>query len=167
MPHPLVNQLRFARSEFVRGLAEVKDPEAQRRFGQMNSLSWMVGHLAWQEQRYWLQRAQGQLLFPQLNELLAYGRPASTPPVEEMWSLWRQVTAAADPWLEAATPERLAAPLAEGSSSAGTFLLRMIYHYWYHLGEGLAVRQLLGQANLPEFVGDIDGQAPFWGQERS
>jgi hypothetical protein len=103
MSHPLVEQLRFARSEFKRGLSSVTGPSAQQRFGRMNCISWMVGHLAWQEQRYWLQRAQGQILLPELNELLAYGKPGSTPPVEEMWAAWQQVTQAADPWLEQLT----------------------------------------------------------------
>jgi hypothetical protein len=124
----------------------------------------MVGHLAWQEQRYWLFRSQGRVLFPDLNELLAYGKPASTPPVDETWATWEAVTAAADPWLDALTPETVRAPLAEGFSSVGTFLLRNTYHYWYHLGEGLAVRQMLGHTGLPDFVGDIDGLAPFRGE---
>ncbi len=161
MTHPLVDQLRFARSEFVRGLADVRGSEAQRRFGKMNCISWIVGHLAWQEQRYWLYRAQGQVLIPKLNEFLAYGKPACTPDAEEMWSSWRQVTQAADPWLDTLTTESLQAPLTEGFSSVGTFMLRNTYHYWYHLGEGMAIRQLLEQANLPEYVGDIDSLAPY------
>jgi hypothetical protein len=32
MAHPLVDRLRFARSEFRRGLEGVSDEEAQRRF---------------------------------------------------------------------------------------------------------------------------------------
>jgi hypothetical protein len=137
------------------------DADAERRLPPMNCISWMVGHLAWQEQRYWLTRAQGQVLFPQLNELLAYGRPASTPPLADMWSAWHTVTETADPWLDALTIETMQAPLAEGLSSVGTFLLRTTYHYWYHLGEAMAVRQLLGHADLPDFVGDIDALAPY------
>lgn len=161
MPHPLVEQLRFTRGEFQRGLAEVEDPQAQQRFGNMNCISWIIGHLAWQEQRYWLHRAQGQVLIPELNELLAYGKPASTPPVAEMWATWQQVTQAADPWLDELTTESLQAPLVEGFSSNGTFMQRVIYHYWYHLGEGMAVRQMLGHAVLPDFVGNIDALAPY------
>jgi hypothetical protein len=51
--------------------------------------------------------------------------------------------------------------MAEGLSSIGTFLRRTTYHYWYHLGEALAVRQMLGHRDLPDFVGDIDSQAPY------
>ena len=36
-------------------------------------------------------------------------------------------------------------------------LLRNIYHYWYHLGEAGAVRQMLGHRDLPQFVGDMAG----------
>ncbi len=86
MAHPLVVQLRFTRSEFVRGLKGLSDADARQRL----------------------------------------------PP-----------------------------PLADGLSSVGTFMRRTTYHYWYHLGEALAVRQLLGHGELPDFVGDIDTQAPY------
>jgi uncharacterized damage-inducible protein DinB len=161
MAHPLVDQLRFARQEFERGLAEVSAPEAQQRFGSLNCISWIVGHLAWQEQRYWLTRAQALTLLPELNERLAYGKPACTPLAEDMWSAWRQVTQAGNAWLDELTPATIQEPLVLGYSSVGTFLQRMIYHYWYHLGEGMAVRQLLGHSQLPDFVGDIDSQAPY------
>jgi len=45
--------------------------------------------------------------------------------------------------------------------SIGTKLLRNIYHYWFHTGETHAIRQLLGHADLPEFVGDIH-QAAYY-----
>jgi hypothetical protein len=161
MPHPLVTQLRFTRSEFCRGLAGLPDADARQRLLPMNCISWMLGHLAWQEQRYWLWRAQGQVLLPELNELLAYGKPASTPPLDEMWAAWQLVTSTADPWLDELTTEKLQQPLAAGFANVGTYLRRTTYHYWYHLGEALAVRQLLGHGSLPDFVGDIDGEAPY------
>jgi hypothetical protein len=43
-------------------------------------------------------------------------------------------------------------PIAE---NIGLTLLRNIYHYWFHLGEAHAVRQLLGHSDLPQFVGDL------------
>jgi len=60
MTHPLVTQLRFTRSEFVRGLEGVSDAEARRRFEPMNCIGWIVGHLANQENRYWVMYAQGE-----------------------------------------------------------------------------------------------------------
>jgi hypothetical protein len=161
MAHPLIIQLRFTRDEFVRGLTGLTDEEARRRFEPINSISWMIGHLAWQEQRNWLTRAQGQILRPDLNERVANGKPASPPPLEEMWTAWRAVTKASDSWLDTLTTERMQAPMADGLSGIGTFLRRTTYHYWYHLGEALAVRQMLGHRDLPDFVGDIDAQAPY------
>jgi uncharacterized damage-inducible protein DinB len=159
MVHPLVTQLRFARSEFQRGMDGVSEEDAQRRLLPMNSLSWMVGHLAWQEQRYWLTAAQGIKLRPDINELVGFGKPASTPPLAEMWAAWREITEAADPLLDTLTTETLLVPFTSNSrtdgETAGTRLQRTIYHYWYHTGEAQAVRQLLGHADIGSFVGDF------------
>ena len=46
-------------------------------------------------------------------------------------------------------------------SNIGTMLRRSTYHYWFHTGEANAIRQLLGHANVPEFVGDIAKEAPY------
>ena len=99
MTHPLVAQLRFSRSEFRRGLEGLADDEARRRFLPMNCLSWNVGHLAWQEQRYFITFARKDTPWPELNELFAYGAPAQTPSLAEMLAVWEAVTAAADSWL--------------------------------------------------------------------
>ena len=159
--HPLVVQLRFTRSEFRRGLKGLTDPDARQRIQAMNSIGWMIGHLAWQEQRYWLYRAQGILLNPELNQKYAYGQPATVPALEEAWKAWKAVVKAVDPWLDTLTTEKMQTPLAEGFSNIGTFLHRTTYHYWYHLGEAMAVRQALGQTGLPDFVGNIDSRAPY------
>lgn len=161
MPHPLVIQLFFARSEFRRGLDGVNDADARRRLLPMNSISWMIGHLAWQEQRYWLWRGQDKILFPELNELLAYGQPASTPPLDDAWRMWRTITQAADSWLNTLTTERLQQSIQKDLPLIGNLLRRTTYHYWYHLGEAMAVRQMLGHPNLQDFVGDIDSLAPY------
>jgi len=165
MYHPLVQQLRFTRSEFRRGLEGLTDAKARRRFLPMNCISWNIGHLAAQEQRYWLHRAQGLTLLRQVDEQYSYGAPASTPPLDEVWGAWHTITQAADPWLEALTSEKLQQHvIIKGSPSTyiiGSLLQRMIYHYWYHTGENMAIRQMLGQADLPEFVGDIDTEAPY------
>ena len=158
-PHSLVTQLRFARSEFVRGLDGVSETDGIRRLPPMNSIGWMVGHLANQEHRYWVVWAQRRDVAPGLHERVGYGKPASTPPLAEMWAVWRTVTAAADAYLDTLTPTLLLTHLARDGTpvdeSVGTLLMRNIYHYWFHAGEAAAVRQMLGHRNLPDFVGDM------------
>ena len=169
MAHPLVEQLRFARSEFQRSLAGITDGEARQRFMPMNSISWMVGHLASQEQRYWLDIAQDTVVAPRLYELTASGQPATTPPLDEMWADWAEVTTNADHYLTNLTSERLREYLERNGKpmreNIGTMLLRTTYHYWFHNGEAQAVRQLLGHTELPQFVGDIGGSAPYRSDE--
>lgn len=165
MAHPLVDQFRFTRSEWLRGLTGISEDDAIRHLGPMNCISWIVGHLAWHEHRYWLERAQGKMLFPKLNEMYAYGAPMSTPALSEMLDAWRTVTRAADPYLDSLTTETLQAELwLDGKpigQSIGSALRRVTYHYWFHLGEIQAIRQMLGQTNLPEYVGDIEMEAPY------
>ena len=165
MTHPRIDQFRFTRSEWLRGLQDIPDEDAKRHFGPMNCIAWTVGHLAWHEQRYFLKIAQDKVLVPELNQLFAYGAPASTPALEEMWSAWNLVTQAADPWLDTLTSAKLQES-AGGKGWAsdkiyGSLLQRVIYHYWYHNGENQAIRQQLGHANLPEFVGNIDEEAGY------
>src|SRR5258707_7494528 len=105
MTHPLVDQLRFTRSEWLRGLAGISEEDGAHHFGPMNCISWTVGHLAWHEQRSFLQRPQGIILFPQLNELFAYGAPMNTPSFKEMTDMWQTVAKAADLYLDSLTTE--------------------------------------------------------------
>lgn len=165
MFHPLVLQLRFTRSEFRRAIAGVSDEDGRKRILPMNCISWNVGHLAWQEQRYWLYRGQEKILLPEINQQFAYGAPASTPPLQDALQAWEIITLACDPWLDELTAEKLTqfyvAKGRTGPNTFGSLLLRMIYHYWYHTGENMAIRQGLGHKDLPEFVGSIDEEAPY------
>jgi hypothetical protein len=165
MAHPLVDQFRFTRSEWLRGLAGVAGDEATQHFGPMNCISWTVGHMAWHEQRSWLQRPQAMILIPALNELFAYGAPMSAPPLADMLDAWHTVTKAADAFLDALTSVTLQNELLLNGEpvgqTIGSALRRVTYHYWYHIGEVQAMRQMLGHKNLPEYVGDIETEAPY------
>ena len=165
MTHPLVDQFRFTRSEYLRGLDGVTEEDGARHFGQMNCISWIVGHLAWHEQRTFLQRPQDIILFPHLNEVFAYGAPMSTPSLKDMIEIWHAVTKAADPYLESLTTEILLTELLLNGEAVGqtrgSALRRITYHYWFHTGEVLAIRQMIGGKDLPEYVGDIEGEAPY------
>ena len=165
MAHPLVRQLRFTRSEFRRALAGIADADARERLLPMNCISWSIGHLAWQEQRYFLLAAQGRLLLPEINEQFAYGAPASTPRLDDVWAAWTTITQTADPWLDTLTTDMLqkqvTVPGRPKPFVIGSVLLRTIYHYWYHNGENMAIRQMLGHIGLPDFIGNIDEEAPY------
>ncbi|MFI5261144.1 MAG: DinB family protein [Candidatus Limnocylindrales bacterium] len=162
MAHPLVDQLRFTRAEWLRGLRGVHEGEALRRFEPMNSIGWIVGHLAWQEQRYWLTRRTGATPHPELNTLVANGAPASTPSLKAMLDAWREITGAIDPWLDGLTTADLAADLpGTPPRLVGDSIHRVTYHYWFHVGEIQAIRQLLGHRRLPQFVGALEADARY------
>ena len=165
MAHPLVEQLRFTRLEWLRGLEAVSEEDGARHLGPMNCVSWTVGHLSWQEHRYFLERAQGRIRFPELNTTYAYGAPMSTPALSETLRIWQEVIQASAPYLDSLTTDSLQQELLlEGKpvgQSVGSAMRRMTYHYWYHIGEIQAIRQMLGHAGLPEYVGDIETIAPY------
>ena len=164
MTHPLVEQLRFTRSEFLRGLEGTPPDHAIVRLGRMNSIGWIVGHMAWHEQLYWLTRMQGSTPVPALDDLVATGKPASTPALDEMLTAWRTTTSSADPWLERLGQADLDQPLRSSPAprTLGSALLRVTYHYWFHTGEILAIRQQLEDGDLPEFVGaTLDSEHPY------
>lgn len=165
MTHPLIDQFRFTRREWLRGLEGVSEADGSQHFGPVNCISLTVGHLAWHEQRYWLIRSQEKLLYPELNELFAYGAPMSTPSLAEMRTKWQTVTQAADPFLDTLTTAILQTDLPldgkPSGQSVGSAMRRITYHYWYHIGEIQAIRQMLGHKELPEYVGDIEIEAPY------
>lgn len=165
MTHPLVIQLMFTRREFTRGLEGLTEEDATTHFGPMNCISWNVGHLAWHEQKTWLNRAQDKVLYPDLNTRFAYHAPMCTPSLTETLKMWHEVTAATEDFLVGLTAEVLLSDLLNKGKpvgqSYGTAMQRIIYHYWYHIGETQAIRQLLGNKDLVEYVGDIEKEAPF------
>jgi hypothetical protein len=82
-----------------------------------------------------------------------------------MLAAWKSITQAADPWLDTLTSEMLQQNvISNGKPIARTYgnlLQRVIYHYWYHTGENMAIRQLLDHERLPVYVGNIDDKAPY------
>ena len=167
MTHPLVLQLRFTRSEFRRAIKGVSDEDASKRILPMNCISWNVGHLAWQEQRYFVYYGQGgQMPLPEIDKQFANGAPASTPILSEILVAWDTITKAADSWLNAQTSQTLQQHVMKKDGTPaeiifGSLLQRTVYHYWYHTGENMAIRQVLGHKRLPQFVGNIDDKAPY------
>ena len=165
MAHPLVDQIRFTRSEWLHGLENISEEDGAKHFGQMNCISWTVGHLAWHEQRTFLQRPQNIILFPKLNEVFAFGAPMSTPSFKEMLETWQTVSKAADEYLNSLTTETLLTDLLLNGKAVGQTrgdaMRRITYHYWYHIGEIQAIRQMLGHKDLYQYVGNIEDEAPY------
>jgi len=89
----------------------------------------------------------------------------STPSLEEMLAKWHTVTHAADPFLDTLTTASLQEELLLDGKPVGQTVglgwRRITYHYWYHIGEIQAIRQMLGHKDLPEYVGDIEAEAPY------
>jgi hypothetical protein len=100
---------------------------------------------------------------PVLDETVANGAPASTPSLKAMNDAWKLVTASADRWLDTLTTDRMLEllPPPGFKRTAGDAIRRCTYHYWFHIGEILAIRQVLGHQRLPEFVGPIETRAPY------
>jgi hypothetical protein len=78
-------------------------------------------------------------------------------------ALWKRITKAADPWLDGLTTAALLEPLPPPGAkrTAGDAIRRTTYHYWFHIGEIQAIRQVLGHGKLPDFVGDLETRAPY------
>ena len=163
MAHTMVEQLRFARRELQRCVAGVTAQEARVHHGQMNCISWIVGHLATHENNIFVFLAQNKIVQPALRKQVGFGAPQSTPELAEMQAAWHEITAEADRYLDTLTTDMLLShfewkgkPQAE---SIGTMLYRAIYHYWFHIGEAHAIRQMLGHSDIPDFVGNLTGAA--------
>ena len=164
MPHPLFDQLRFTRTELQRCMEGVSEEDGQKRLLPNNSLGWIVGHLAAQEQMLWLEMAQDKLPRPELQSV-RWGQPASTPPLASMWDAWREVTEESNTYLDTLDEAKLLQPVVKdgklGRENLGTQMQRVIYHYWFHLGEAHALRQQMGHEGIPDFVGALGKKAPF------
>ena len=64
------------RAQFQAHVVAAKDAKVHR--GRMNSISWIVGHLAWQEQRYLLVRPQKIMLRRDIQTRFTTGGKMST-----------------------------------------------------------------------------------------
>lgn len=165
MSHKLVNQLKFVRASFLRGLEGLSAEDAERRIGNSNSISWIIGHLASFEQ-------YTHCIWPLGKQVSAavqacdFGLPASTPSYALMRTEFDQVVALADSYLDQLTEADMTRfitrpngePVGENS---GTMILRHIWHYWYHIGEVQGIRQGMGHENLPQYVGRVPADVKY------
>jgi uncharacterized damage-inducible protein DinB len=154
--HQLAQLQHLTRREFLRGLEGVSDEDAGRRIEPMNCISWIIGHMASQEHAYFVAWPKGREREPEYAAF-GWGSPPSQPSLEEVMTLWRATCEAADECLHAADEEGLRQPVAAPDATVegenlGTRIVRNIFHYWCHIGEISAIRQMLGHERPPQFV---------------
>ena len=134
------------------------------RLEPMNSISWMVGHMAWHERLVWFRRARGLKVEPILDAF-ATGKPASVPSLAAMQATWERIVAGADSLLDTLTTFDLEQrPLHDPRPNPpiiGSQVQYVTYHYWSHIGEVSAVRQVLGHSGLAQYVGDFSPEAVY------
>ena len=102
---------------------------------------------------------------PDIQKEFTTGAPMSTPALKRTLAAWREITKATDPFVDKLTTKALLKDLPlDGKKSGqtqGDALRRLTYHYWFHIGEILAIRQVIGGKRLPEYVGAIEAKAPY------
>ena len=103
----MVRQLRFARSELMRCL-EGLSARRCRAAGAADELHQLDGRSPGQPGTALLLDFPGrEILAPGLVDLVGTGRPASTPPLDEMLAVWQGVTHAADAYLDTLDARRI------------------------------------------------------------
>jgi len=161
MIRPLVNQLKFTRTQWRLAFANLPAADATKRLPPANSLGWMIGHLAFNEHIVWGVMGQGFAVAEDVSRFMG-GKPASTPEFEAVWAIWERVIVESDQFLDSLTQADMQRRLTwEGvpeRDDIGTMLHNNIYHYWYHLGESQLLRSLLGHTGLTDFVSPIVGE---------
>jgi uncharacterized damage-inducible protein DinB len=158
-PHHLVRSVQNVRRELRRAVEGMSVPDLERRVAGMNSVAWVVGHLAWQEQSYWLTSRGAP---PASTFVDGFGRsvPDPMPPFEALWEAWEQVASRSDPWLESLDAAALRGHI-QGrrlfeAENLGSLCMRVIGHYYLHIGQITALRRWLGYP-VPAFVGSQEG----------
>lgn len=85
--------------------------------------------------------------------------------MRETSDVWHTIMDATNAWLDTLTSAILQQHvISQGKPIAytyGNLVQRVNYHCWYHSGELMAIRQLLGHTHLPQFVGALDRKAPY------
>ena len=153
MTYLTIDIVRFALSEFERGLEGLNDEDARKRLrkadgSEMNAISWTVCHIA----GHWLNRPQ------RLTRYASGSKNAEPPPLDEALVILAEAKGFTDTWLPEAKDEFLASkPENLGRESVSTSLMRAVLHTWFHTGEINAIRQMLGHEEIG-FVGPMIGK---------
>jgi len=153
-PPRLVRLLWDAFDELERVAGALPAPGRGRAIGRLNAGSWIVAHLAKQQDDYWNVGVQG--LDPDvwlLKQRVGFGDEPSVPDFAEAVAAFGRVRARAIPYLRALRGEDLDAvvrrrPGSSGEQTAGELLSRSVGHCFAHTGELAAIASLVGAPDL-------------------
>ena len=154
MAHHLVRYVWHVRRELERVLDGISASDLNREVNGINSIAWMIGHLAMQEQSYWLLFRDEELIDKNLKvygSKVEDGKDAS-----ELIELWKTITERSNAWLETATASDLENTFEKARENTGSLLTRVIGHYYFHIGQIATIRKMLGY-DVPGFVGSQEG----------
>lgn len=154
-PLLVVRLLLDAREEFLRVAEAVPNPGRGGAIGRLNPGSFIVAHIASQDDRVWNVAAQGFDADAWLVEANAgHGAPRSAPDYAQALAALRRTFARSTPFLERLTHEDLERAVASASGSTppgrtiAAQLARSIGHTWAHAGELSALASLVGAPDL-------------------
>ena len=152
-PPRLVRLLWDAFDELERAAGALPTPGQGRAIGRLNAGSWIVAHVAQQQEAYWCTRAQG--LEP--DEWLAgievgFGSEPSVPDYRESLAAFARIRAASIPYLRSLRDEDLDAVMERAGSrrdeTIGDLLVRSVGHLFVHTGELATIASLVGAPDL-------------------
>jgi len=154
MAHHLVRYVWHVRRELERALDGISEEDLNKEVHGLNSIAWMIGHLANQEQAYWLLFRNEELIDKNLrhyNNKVEEGKDFA-----ELFELWKTITNRSNAWLETATTSDLENTFEKAKENTGSLMTRVIGHYYFHIGQIATIRKLLGY-DVPGFVGSQEG----------
>ena len=148
-PPRLVRLLWDAFDELERVAAALPTPGQGRAIGRLNAGSWVVAHVAQQQEAYWCTGAQG--LDP--DEWLAglevgFGSEPSVPDYRESLDAFARTRARSIPYLRSLRDEDLESVMAGRAETVGDLLVRAVGHVFVHTGELATIASLVGAPDL-------------------
>ena len=150
-PPRLVRLLWDAYDEVERVAGALPTPGHGRAIGRLNAGSWIVAHVAQQQEAYWCTGAQGLEPDAWLAGLdVGFGSEPSVPDYAESLAAFGRVRARAIPYLRSLRDGDLDAvmePFGRGQT-VGDLLVRSVGHLFVHTGELATIASLVGAPDM-------------------
>ena len=153
-PPRLVRLLWDAFDELERVAGALPTPGQGRAIGRLNAGSWVVAHVAQQQESYWCTGAQGLEPDAWLAGLdVGFGSEPSVPDYREALEAFARIRARAIPYLRSLRDDDLDAVMepSDGSGRAqtvGDLVVRAVGHVFVHTGELATIASLVGAPDL-------------------